>query len=73
MTGLRKTLRAAIPKLRTNMDTFPGICLFSLAVVTGLSLASELQLTTKLFILAYSAVVTSLTFIIYKFYFKEEK
>lgn len=72
MTGSGKTLRAAIPKLETKMDTFPAICLFSLAVVTGLSLASELQLTTKLLILGYSAVIISLTFIIYKFCFKEE-
>jgi hypothetical protein len=70
MTGLRKTLRAAIPKLKTNMDTFPGICLFCLAVVTGLSLSSDLQLTTKLFILGYSAVVTSLMFAVYKFGFR---
>jgi hypothetical protein len=70
MTGLRKTLRAAIPKLKTNMDTFPVICLFSLAVVTGLSLASDLRLITKLFILGYSTVVISLTFVVYKFGFR---
>ena len=73
MTGLGKTLRAAIPKLKTEMDTFPVICLFSLAVVTGLSLTSDLQLTTKLFILTYSAIVIFLTSIIYKFCFKEEQ
>jgi hypothetical protein len=67
-----KAFRVPTSKLQTRMDTFPFACLSVLAVVTGLSLASGLQLTAKLFIIGYSTVVISLTFIIYKFCFRRE-
>jgi hypothetical protein len=44
------------------MEPFPLVCLFVLGLVTGFSLASDLPIKVKFFILGFSSIVISLTF-----------